>query len=245
MGISAYNNPDAQHLRLRYADRDANDLASAILSTQSTLYQIRPQVLPNRDASKLGILRALKIMRDGMAAGVGSDLGVIHFSGHGALFDGTLYLLPSDVDARDAVGIKATAVSLAELKAETLMIAKNGRVLLLLDACHSGAATNNGEAIEMDSTALRIGLAAANVTVLTSSSDREKSFEDPAWQHGAFTMALLESFNNPAADLNKNHLISAIGLVNYVNLRVRYLTDKRQNPGMEIRFDGTLFASTA
>ena len=77
-----------------------------------------------------------------MERGGGNDLAVVHFSGHGALVDGTLYLLPQDTDARDAVGIKATALSIDDLKAELLELAKHGRVLVLLDACHSGATTH-------------------------------------------------------------------------------------------------------
>ena len=122
------------------------------------------------------------------------------------------------------------------------MLASRGRVLALLDACHSGAMTMGGAGLAMDSTALRTNLAAANITVLTSSSDRESSFEDPAWQHGAFTKVLLDSFDDPAADLNQNRLISAIGLTNYVATRVPALTGGKQNPGMEVHFEGTLFA---
>ena len=44
-----------------------------------------------------------------MERGGGNDLAVVHFSGHGALVDGKLYLLPYEVDARDNAGIKATA----------------------------------------------------------------------------------------------------------------------------------------
>jgi WD40 repeat protein len=38
IGISAYNEDYAKNLRLRYADRDAHDLASAIVNTQEGLY---------------------------------------------------------------------------------------------------------------------------------------------------------------------------------------------------------------
>jgi hypothetical protein len=47
--------------------------------------------------------------------------------------DGTLYLLPYDSDARDAVGIKTTALSVDAFKGELTEIAKHGRVLVLLD----------------------------------------------------------------------------------------------------------------
>lgn len=43
----------------------------------------------------------------------------------------------------------------------------------------------------MDAAALPRELAAANVTVLTSSGGRDPSLEDEAWQHGAFTRVVL------------------------------------------------------
>jgi WD40 repeat protein len=242
VGISAYNEDYAKSLRLHYADRDANDLASAIINTQGSLYQVKPQVLLDKDANKAGIMRALAVMRAGMVAGGGSDLAVVHFSGHGAMVDRKLYLLPDEVDARDDAGIKASALSAEDLKGELLELARYGRVLVLLDACHSGATTMDGAAIAVDADALRTSLAAANVTVLTSSKGSETSEERESWQHGAFTKALLDAFNDPAADINRNGLISTTGLATYLNIRVPALTDGKQTPGMEVRFDTTVFA---
>ncbi len=101
----------------------------------------------------------------------------------------------------------------------------------------------NGAALAMDSTALRTALAAANVTVITSSTGSQVSREDPEWQHGAFTKALLDAFNDPAADIQRNSLISTNGLAAYVTTHVRSLTREAQTPGMEIRYDTTLFAT--
>ena len=243
IGISAYNDEYAKNLRLHYADRDANDLASAIVSTQSSLYQVEPQVLLDKDANRLGIMEALATMRRHMAAGGGNDLAVVHFSGHGAMVDGELYLLPYETDARDDASIKASGLKADELKHELLELAKSGRVLVLLDACRSGATTMNGTAITIDADVLRIGLAAANVTVLTSSKGSQTSEERDTWQHGAFTKALLDAFNDPAADINHNGLISTTGLENYLMKRVPELTDGHQTPGIELRLDTTLFAS--
>jgi WD40 repeat protein len=242
IGISTYNEDYAKHLRLKYAARDAQDLASAIVSTQGSLYsRVLPQVLLDQDANKAGILRALNTMRIEMSAD-GNDLAVVHFSGHGAIIDGKLYLLLQDVDARDPVSIKASALPIDDLKSELLELAKNGRVLVLLDACHSGATTMDGTALAMDATALRTGLAAANVTVLTSSSGREVSQEDPKWQHGAFTKVLLDALTDHATDTDHNGLITPNELAQYVDMRVVSLTNGRQTPGMEVRFNTTVFA---
>jgi Caspase domain/WD domain, G-beta repeat len=244
IGIDQYNEEYAKNLRLRFADRDAHDLASAIVNTQGALYEVRPNVLLDKDANKTDILRALKAMRAAMANGSGNDLAVVHFSGHGALVDHKLYLLPYDVDARDDAGIESKGLSLEELKGELTELAQHGRVLLLLDACHSGATTSNGAALAMDSTAMRAALAGANISVLTSSSGPEVSYEEPELQHGAFTKALLDAFDDPAADVDRNGLITASGLEHYVKNRVPMLTQDKQHPGMEVRYDTTLFAQS-
>ncbi len=80
------------------------------------------------------------------------------------------------------------------------------------------------------------------MTVLTSSKGTETSQERDAWQNGAFTKALLDAFNDPAADINHNGLISTTGLETYLMKRVPELTDGKQTPGIELRFDTTLFA---
>ena len=215
-----------------------------LAGTQGGLYaRVLPQVLTDRDATKDGILAALEAMRSSMRAGSGDDLAVVHFSGHGAMVDGKLYLLPHEVDARTAVGIRSKGLSADQLRDEMLELAKHGRVLVLLDACHSGATTMDGALLTMDSTALRTGLAAANVTVLTSSSGREVSREDPAWGYGAFTKVLLDALSDPAADIERKGLINPNGLAHYVATRVSSLTRGAQTPGMEVRFSTTLFAT--
>lgn len=245
IGVSAYNEEHAKTLRLQYADQDAHDLASALVNTQGNLYaRVNHQVLENGDANKPGIFQALATMEEEMARGSGNDLAVIHFSGHGALIDGKLYLLPVEVDARGAVGIKASAIAVDELKGELLKLAQYGRVLVLLDACHSGAATMDGAALAMDSTTLRTDLAAANVTVLTSSNSGQVSLESDVWGHGAFTRALLDALSDPAADTDRNDLISTNGLAHYLAQHVPAITNGEQTPGMEVQFEGTLFAST-
>src|SRR5262249_3302594 len=143
-------------------------------------------------------------------------------------------------DARDGVGIKTTALSVDAFKGELMEIAKHGRVLVLLDACHSGATSLDASAKALDATVLRHELAAANVTVLTSSSGQETSFEDDKWQHGAFTRVLLDALNDQASDPDHVGLIKASALAHYVTGHVASLTDGKQTPDMEVRFDTTV-----
>ncbi len=236
IGVSRY---DAAHLRLNFAQQDAHDVVSALSSTQEQLWVTGSrQYLADDDASRSAIRRALDTLRQAMT-GQG-DLAVVHFSGHGAMVDGELYLLPRDVQPGDAVALKDSALPLATLKAELLQIAATGRVLVLLDACFSGGASLDGSAREVPSGALSTALAATNVSVLTSCSAAQVSREDARWQNGAFTEAFLEALG--AADTNHDGLISATELAGFIDRRVRNLTNGEQSPAMELRFDGTLFA---
>jgi hypothetical protein len=241
VGVSRYNEEHARHLRLEFAQQDARDLASALAGTQDALYVPgNRQYLPDGDATRRNIVRGLATLRDAVTSK--DDLAVFHFAGHGAMVDDELYLLPQDVDAGDAVALKDTALPIAALRAELLRIAeRGGRVLVLLDACYSGGASANGRAVPIEARALSTALAAANITVLTSSSASQASRETQDWGHGAFTKAVLEGLGTDA-DENKDGLISATELANYVDRRVRSLTGGAQNPAMEVRSNSTLFA---
>ena len=166
VGVSDYGEA-AKQLRLRYAHKDAHDIASALLSTQSSLYaKVEPQVLRDTEATRGGILRALATMRSRMAAGeTGRDLAVVFFSGHGAVVEDKFYLLPYGVDARDPVGIKDSGLPISTLQDELRQLGQHGRVLVLLDACHSGASFDDGSDLAVNATVLRTALATANVTV--------------------------------------------------------------------------------
>lgn len=243
VGVSKYGEA-AKHLRLRFAAQDANDVAAALLNTQASLYaDVRPQLLSNKDANRKGILRALNTMRESMAKSEpGRDLAVIHFSGHGALVDGEFYLFPYEVDVSDNVAITSTALPASTLRKQLELLGQYGRVLVLLDACHSGGAMANGQTLAVDATRLRSALAGTNITVLTSSTSAQLSREDTRWGNGAFTEILLEALGSKA-DSNRNGLISVSELTGYLTRNVPRLTAGAQSPGVEMRFDGEVFVA--
>ncbi|GAB4392406.1 MAG: hypothetical protein Tsb0032_07930 [Kiloniellaceae bacterium] len=243
IGVSDYGDA-AKHLRLKFAAQDANDLAAALLNTQASLYaEVKPQLLHDKYANRRGILNALKSMREAMAQNEpGRDLAVIHFSGHGALIDGEFYLLPYDVNAADQVAIIATALPASVFRKQLAQLGQYGRVLVLLDACHSGGAMANGEALPVDASLLGATLVGSNITVLTSSTSVQLSREDPLWGNGAFTEILLEALGS-RADSNSNGLISVSELTGYLTRHVRALTGGAQVPGVEMRFDGDVFVA--
>lgn len=234
IGINDYG-PKASHLRLDYAAADARDVASALTANASSLFaKGSQQVLSDEFASKSGIMRGFETLRDAMASGNGQDVAVLLFSAHGAMVDENYYLLPYGVDARDRVGVKSTGLSLADFMNEVRMVGKQNRVLLLLDTCHSGAATSSTPNAEF------LRGATSRVSVLASSSANQTSHERPEWGHGAFSKALLDAFHD-GADRDKNGMLSVSELADYLKQHVAALSG--QNVAMEISFDDDLFAA--
>jgi uncharacterized caspase-like protein len=166
---------------------------------------------------------------------------VVLFSGHGVMVGGGFYLVIHGVDARTPVAIKATALPMNEFREELHKLGAGGRVLVLLDACHSGATTADGTRLPMNADLLRAALATTNVTVLTSSSAEETSFEDDRWQNGAFTEVFLEALSH--ADTDKDGLISVTDLTSYITTHVPRLTGNKQKPGIEVRFQSDVFVA--
>ena len=249
IGISDYGEK-AKDLRLQFASKDANDVASALLATQAGEFNklgglyadVRPQYLSDEKADRAGIFAALDALKTNMASGAGQDFAVVMFSGHGVTLEDRFYLLPFGVDARTSAGIRASAISANEFHDEIEQIAKHGRVLVLLDACHSGAAAGDGSKLASNADLLRSLMSASNVTVLTSSTAGEVSREDQNWGNGAFTKVLMDAFG-PDADENHDGVISMSELTRYVARQVPLLTGNSQHPGMDQRFEGGVFVA--
>jgi uncharacterized caspase-like protein len=180
-------------------------------------------------------------MKAGMAEG-SDDLALVHFSGHGIMIEDSLYLLPYDVDARDTVGIKTSAIEISALRRELNLLATKRRVLVLLDACRAGAVTLGDAGVPLASRSLRQILAGSNITVLTSSAASEPSREDPAWANGAFTEALIEALGRRADD-DRNGMVTMTELADYLTARIPDLTNGAQTPGIEVHFQKTVFAA--
>jgi WD40 repeat protein/uncharacterized caspase-like protein len=250
IGIDDYGKA-AQQLHLNFAAKDASDVANALVNTQSSQYnklgglyaEVSANYLDNENAAKFSIFQAFDATQQDMAKDpAGEDLAVVMFSGHGVTTEDGFYLLPYGVDIGTPAKLEASAISLAEFRAHVEKLAAHGRVLLLLDACHSGAATADGAQLAANADVLKAGLALPNVTVLTSSRATEVSHEDPRWGNGAFTKVVLAAMGKDA-DENHDGLISMSEMTQYVSTHLPMLTDDQQHPEVEQRFQSDLFVA--
>jgi hypothetical protein len=229
----------ATHLRLEYADDDARDVAAALAATQSGLYaQVNVQTLIDGTVNWPGMVQGFETMREAMRRNPSDDLAVVLFSGHGAVVDEGFYLLPHGVDARSPALLRATAIEAGLLRREIAGLAEHGRVLVLLDACRSGA-TLDGRDFAANADLLRASLRGLpNVTIVTSSAAGELSAEGDAWGNGAFTEAFLTALAE--GDRNGNGVISGEELTGAISEQMASLAP--QTPGVDMRFGTNLFA---
>ena len=242
IGVSDYGDK-ATNLQLKFAHRDAHDVASALVNTQEGgLYAaVKLSLLHDGTANKTGIFDALAAMERNMGSGAGQDLAVVMFSGHGTMIDGQFYLVPYGADNSTPARLKASAIPAAEFQSEITKLAQHGRVLVLLDACRSAGLIGALPAAEV----LKSALAASNVTVLTSSKADKLSREDEKWGHGAFTKVLLDALSGSADDIDIDHngVISMAELTAYIAKHLSQLTGGDQQLGLDQRFQGDIFVA--
>jgi WD40 repeat protein len=242
IGVSDYGDK-AKDLRLKFAHRDAQDMASALVNTQDGgLYaEVKPMFLHDRTADKAGIFDALAAMERNMGSGAGQDLAVVMFSGHGTMIDDKFYLIPHGADNSTPAPLKVSAISAADFQSEITKLAQHGRVLVLLDACRSAGLIGALPAADL----LKSALAASNVTVLTSSKADKLSREDEKWQHGAFTKVLLDALSGSAYDIDTDHngVITMAELTAYIEKHLSHLTGGEQQLGLDQRFQGDIFVA--
>jgi hypothetical protein len=246
IGVSDYGEK-AKDLRLKFADRDAQDVASALVNTQENgLYaEVKPIFLQDRTADKAGIFDALTSVANNMATGAGDDLAVVMFSGHGTMIDGEFYLVPYGADETNPSHLQASAIPASEFQRRLTKLTEHGRVLVLLDACHAGGIAANNVVGAPNADTLRSVVASSKITVLTSSTADKLSREDEKWQHGAFTKVLLDALSGSADDIDTDHngVISMAELTAYVAKHLSDLTGGDQQLGLDQRFQGDVFVA--
>ncbi|MEM9991100.1 MAG: caspase family protein, partial [Bacteroidota bacterium] len=123
---------------------------------------------------------------------------------------------------------------------------------VFIDACHSGGAEGGKEGLNKSA---RKALELINATypglnVLTSSQIDQLSYEDDAWENGAFTESILDAFQNRMvadakgnyfADGNQDRVIDFGELYEFLKRRVPSLVlEKKQKPQMPSRTTNTL-----
>lgn len=228
VGVSEYSRPGIPHLK--YAAKDANDFVAMLERQKKGLYgPVEVRILTNANATTAAIKEGLAWLDEKVTR---HDVGMVFLAGHGETdARSRFWFLTADTDK---TRLAATALSREDINVTLQSL--RGRVVVFLDACHSGSGGGGGTASEggVDMNALMSELASSGrqLVVYSSSAGRELSFESPDWQNGAFTKAVIEAVVEGKADLFKTGRITSSLLDAYATKRVGILTGDRQHPLM-------------
>lgn len=260
VGISRHAHPE---LNLRYAARDAEQLRDLLQQpTAGAFASDHVLALLDGDATLAGLNRALRTFLKRPAP---NDLVLLFFACHGAHDPdrpSNLYLLPHDTDPADVSG---TALPMREVELALRETLHARRVVLLMDACHSGGLASalagsasvarralGAQAQDFNQYMAGLSQAREGVSLMTSAMANEASQEGEQWGqgHGVFTHYVLEGLRGKADRGGTPGTVTVGKLFDYVAEQVQRVTDDRQHPHIDAAADrelplAVLSASTA
>jgi hypothetical protein len=200
VGISKFQ--DTHVPRLNYPSKDAQDFASLLKDPE--IGRFKPEnvhLVVDSDATT----RKIKMELNWLARNAKpDDLVVVFLASHGSPrsrdIAGVNYIITSDTElgdpGKDPDSLFATALPMVDLSDIVRGRIRARRTTIFLDTCHSGAAAGNsitfgdgnasGEALD------RIRQGVGRV-IITSGTEKEKSWESQTFHNGYFTHYLIEA----------------------------------------------------
>lgn len=213
VGVSKFQNPE---LNLRYADKDANDF-SQFLTDQVGFEKDHVKVLTNENATLKSVLSHLgSTWLPHMAEP--NDLVVVFISTHGTPGEADYnkansnYLLTYDSEPEN---LFVTAMDMQDLVDIISKRINCDRIIVILDACHSGALAA-GEKVSGGKGLARKGLDASNVrlgkgkVIFLSSMPNERSWELKEKPNSVFTRCLIETLNKSGDSTTLNDMFRTL-----------------------------------
>ncbi len=224
IGIDRYTAKDLKPLR--YANKDSRTLLAALAAENNVSLRLGSSTnLSDAAATPTGIMDAVERM---VASSESGDTILFSFAGHGLTGpDGLFYIATTETRSDDIGG-----TGLAWSKIAAVLSKAKGRVLVFLDACHSGVAgtamfaANDGAVEDV----LQNG--PPGLLVFSASKGRQLSEETAKAGGGVFTNAVADviSRKRKIYDLDGNGAIEASELYLGVKRKVSNDTDGRQVP---------------
>ncbi len=235
IGIGKYQ--DTSIPELKYTKNDANELYEVLINPRKVgIQKEKIRLLLDEQATLQNIKSTVGtwLLRE---AGDDSTV-VIFFSGHGGIEsdlqgENAQYLLPWDARRDD---LYATAISSRDFEG-LLQRIKSNRLVMFLDACHSGGVISREGAKDVnviDNICADLAVGSGRA-IIAASQGNQQSFEDEKLGHGIFAYHLLDALNGKA-DSKQNGTITLTETFNYLGREVpksaRLLAGAVQEPMM-------------
>jgi len=217
VGINNYENPA---LNLNYAEPDARGIADFFRKSGNELFKnITVADLYNDQATKADMLQQLKQLENTDP----QDVVVIYLAGHGENIGDAWYFIPYELTYPEREDeVKAKAVSSDELAVYIKKI-KAQKVLVLIDACKSGAVLMAFRGFE-DRKALSQLSRAVGIHIVAASTKDQFATEVKELGHGVFTYTLLQGLMGKAA--MPGEAVTVRKLIAYIEEQLPDLTRK-------------------
>ncbi len=222
VGVSNYKN---EEYNLNYADKDAIAIAEVFSSLGTEVYKdVNMQQLMNENATKAAVLEAFESLSETVKP---KDMVLVFIASHGINKEGQFYIMPHDSDLE-----KITQTLLSWEDIASLLGNLPSNVLVFIDACKSGQLGVNVTDYNADNTeAVRQASSDENgVVIMAASTGNEPALESTEWEHGAFTLSLLEGLKAGKADIKEDGTIYLRELDFYISERTIELTNNAQHP---------------
>ncbi len=232
IGCSNFKDPS---ISLQYAAKDAADFANYLVK-EGNFAPDHVRTLLNEKATRAEVLGQIGPKWLGRVAAE-DDLVLIFFSSHGSpssMDRGSVnYLVAYDTDKTNLLG---TGISLQDFAGNVKDHVGAQRVVLLMDACHSGAAVGvKGLFKELNLDAQEVAQGTGQL-VICSSGGNQSSWESKRYKNGVFTHYLLEGLRH---DNNQSKLADVFDFMKKnVSDEVRMDRGAKQTPALQSKWDG-------
>jgi hypothetical protein len=189
IGISKFQKPE---VNLKYSAKDAQDLRDFLVK-EANFAPDHVKLLVDEQATKSNVLAEIG---DKWLPHVArpNDLVLIFVSSHGSPskvdLEGLNYLVMHDTDPNS---LYATGLPLQDLAAAIKQRVHANRVVLIVDACHSGAANPAKGLVRLGNFDSESLLTGTGQLVICSSEPSQVSWESKRYTNGVFTHQLIEA----------------------------------------------------
>jgi len=209
VGVNEYRNPA---LNLNYGVADAEGLQDFFVSATLPFFkEIKTEGLFDENATRGNILAQLGAYESLPP----QDIVLIYLAGHGETVEDEWYFLPHEIaypeKEEEVVGRGISSTVLKD------MIARMGaqKVLVLVDACKSGAALVAARGVEERKVIRRLARATGTHIVAAAGKDQFAT-EIGELGHGVFTYAILQGLDGKADGAPRDGVVTVRELVSFV-----------------------------
>jgi len=209
VGVSDYEPAGPGGPDLNYCDDDADDMKTVLLDGGWSQSDIT--VLKNSQATESNIKSNLNNIATGTTS---NSISLFFFSGHGKEIGGNEAVCPHDIISN----------SLYDYELNDILDDFNGKVICIIDSCHSGGMGPDGGNETVNVTLFiekfieTLAAGNENRVILMACAADEYSFEDPNLKNGVFTYFVVEGLEG-AADSNSDGKITAEETFDYAEPR--------------------------